>query len=285
METGSEKVQKNQLRSKMVDEHDLFRGSRLKVKWANHHIATLKDTLNAFMQTDFYRVRIEEDVELKGSKCDPPVDSVEVEVTQDLPSEIPLIIGDVVHNLRSALDLAMCESVQEFGGTLHRHTHFPIRETRQEVVSAVKKGAVDGVPVDFITFLIECIQPYRGGNDTLYTVHDLAVRDKHRMIIPTFTLSPLILTEGGRKTGPDVLGHSILITPRRGEVKKQFIFSGMKLQDNYKPVVFVFLEDFAHGFPREDVFGTLRRLERCVIDTVEALAREYHVLRNRALLW
>ena len=115
-------------------ESTLFHGPKLKAKWANHHIDTLKDTLNAFVKTDFYRVRIEKDVEVKGRKTDPPTDRVEVVVTRDLPDEVPLIIGDVVHNLRSSLDLAMCEMIEGLGGTLHRHTHFPIRETRQEVI-------------------------------------------------------------------------------------------------------------------------------------------------------
>jgi hypothetical protein len=261
----------------------LFRGPKLKVEWANHHILTLKDALNAFMQTDFYRVRIEEDVEVKGRKTTPRTDRVEVEITQDPPLEISLIIGDIVHNLRAALDLAMCEMIEGFGGTLHRHTHFPIRETRQEVISAVDNGAVNGAPTDLITVLIDIMQPYKGGNDTLYDVHTLDVLDKHRMIIPTFDMFPLILTEGGKPTGPNVMGTSILITPRRGAVKKQFVFSGMKLQDNYKPVVFVFLDDFMHGFPREDVIMTLHRLARGVSENLETLAKEYVALRNRTL--
>lgn len=268
----------------MFMESTLFRGPKLKVKWANHHITTLKDTLNTFMNTKFYDTSIEKDVEVEGRKSDSPPDKVRVEVTQDPPWSIPLIIGDAVHNLRSALDLAVCEIAEGFGGKVTRNHYFPIGEARENVVGAVKEGAVHGVPCDFKTFLIDEIQPHRGPNDTLWELHRIDILDKHKMIIPTYSMSPLILTEGGQPTGPTVMGTNILITPRRGEVKEQTVFGGMKFQDNYKPMVFIFFDDIAtYGFPREDVFLTLHRFARSVSKNLEAMAKEYVALRNRTL--
>jgi hypothetical protein len=269
-----------------MSEHTIFRGPKLKVEWANHHVDILKGALNDFMKTDFYRVRIEEDVEVKGRKTDPPTGLVEVEITQDLPDTIPLIIGDVVHNLRSSLDLAICEMIEGLGGTPHRHTHFPIRETREEVIRAIEEGAIKGAPSDLASLLVEIMQPYKGGNDTLYQVHDLDITDKHRMVIPAFGMFLLILTERGEKAGPNVFGQSLHITSRRGEVQKQFLLNGMKLQRDHQPVVFVFLHDMlkalpTQGFPSEDVVQILHRLAREVSDNLETLAKEYVTLRNR----
>jgi len=117
----------------------------------------------------------------------------------------------------------------------------------------------------------------------LWTLHDLDILDKHRMIVPVFSFSPLIVTEEG-STQPMAFGQSFLPKLRRGEVHKERVLPNMKFKDNYKPVIFVFLDDSTCGFPREDVFGTLRRLERGVIDTIEALAREYATLRREGVI-
>lgn len=267
----------------MITVHSVFHGPKLKVKRADHHIRTLKDTLNTFMQTDFYRVRIEEDVEVRGQRLSPPVHRVEVEILQEPPSDIPLIIGDAIHNLRSALDLAVCEMIEGFGGTVTLRTHFPIRNSREEVVSAIEEGAVHGAPYDLITFLIEIIQPYKGGNDSLHTLHTLDIRDKHRMIIPTFPISPLILMEEEGLSLPTTRATGIMIGFTRGKVQEHRSSGNLKFQSKDKPVVSVFFDDITQGLPSEDVFLTLHRLTRCVSDNLETLAKEYVTLRNRTL--
>jgi hypothetical protein len=267
----------------MITVHDVFYGSKLKVKRADHHIRTLKDTLNAFMQTEFYRVRIEEDVEVRGQRFIPPFHRVKVEIFQEPPSDIPLIIGDAIHNLRSALDLAVCEMIEGFGGTVTPRTHFPIRNSREEVVSAIKEGAVYGAPCDLVTFLIEIIQPYEGGNDSLYTLHTLDIRDKHRIIIPTFTISSLILMEEEGLSLPTTRATGIMIGFTRGKVQEYYSSGNLKFQSKDKPMVSVFFHDITQGSPSEDVFLTLHRLARCVSENLETLAKEYVTLRNRTL--
>jgi hypothetical protein len=173
--------------------------------------------------------------------------------------------------------------IEGLGGTVTRDTHFPIAETRKAVIDAIEKGAIDGTTLDVATVIIEIMEPYKGRNDSLYTLHRLDILDKHRMIIPTYSMSPLIFTEGGQPTGPDVYSEAIHVNFRRGKVQEQYVSGNLQLQRNHKSIVFVFLDNVAHGFPSEDVFLRLRRLAGEVRDNLETLAKEYVTLRNRTL--
>lgn len=271
----------------MITENDVFREPKLKIEWANHHITALKNTLNTFVQTDFYRVSIEEDVAINGVRRNPPIDKVTIEITRDAPSEIPLIIGDVIHNLRSSLDIAICEMIEGLGGTLHDHTHFPIRDTREEVVRAIHNGAIRGATTDIETILLEIMHPYKGGNDILYAVHSLDIMDKHRKIIPTYAVSPIMFADEGVIIGGQTIepptGRTILTALRRGTVKEEYVFSGMKPKNNRQPMLFVYLNDLTHRPPGQDVIQMLLNLTREVRHNLETLAKEYVALLNRTV--
>ena len=77
-------------------------GVRLKLDWAAKHIETFRQTVESFQEHDPapFAYRQEEHPQADGS--------VEYElyavIREPPPRELALIIGDVVHNLRSALD-------------------------------------------------------------------------------------------------------------------------------------------------------------------------------------
>src|SRR5437879_6404809 len=88
----------------------MFEHAKLKIKRANKHILELEREMDAFRQTDFYRFFVEKNPETGRS-------TLVGEVVQAVPEPVPLILGDAIHNLRSALDLGACEIYTHDGGS------------------------------------------------------------------------------------------------------------------------------------------------------------------------
>lgn len=113
------------------------------------------------------------------------------------------IIGEIVHDLRSALDQLVCEFVRLNGGEARKSHSFPVCEKKPSKGFAVQMrrkftdkggrtryGPLFGVSKDAIA-LIESCQPYEGPNGKrLRRLHDLWNLDKHQTLIPTTLLAP-----------------------------------------------------------------------------------------------
>lgn len=99
------------------------------------------------------------------------------------PIGLASLVGDILHNLRSALDHLAHELVVVGTGNEgpHRHVYFPLSEdaTRFE---AETPGKVKGMRPEAIA-AIEALKPYRGGNNVLWRLHRLNIIDKHRTLI------------------------------------------------------------------------------------------------------
>src|ERR1019366_9034401 len=111
------------------------------------------------------------------------------------------ILGDALHNLRTSLDFVATE-ITSVANKSVRYSKFPFRETRAEVVAAINGGLVKAAPPSVISTILDEVKPYKGGNDTLYALHDLDITDKHLLIVPTIaiaTVSGVDLKYGGIK--------------------------------------------------------------------------------------
>lgn len=111
------------------------------------------------------------------------------------------LIGEFLHNLRSALDHLAWRLVEKGGGVPNEHTSFPILKVAP---TANKKGitppptVIGGVSQKAMA-VIECAQPYKWGarfaEHPLWLLHELWNIDKHRhvaargLLIPGFSIS------------------------------------------------------------------------------------------------
>jgi len=104
-----------------------------------------------------------------------------------LSGEASLVIGDAIHNLRSALDVLLRQTIIRFGGTPEKRTTFPIRKGREELEAALgeleKKAALE-----ICNLIRDDIKPYRDGNYAIWALHHLDILDKHQFIIPVFAM-------------------------------------------------------------------------------------------------
>lgn len=105
-----------------------------------------------------------------------------------LPANLPLMIGDAVHNLRSSLDHLAWQAVgsptADTAFPLFRDDRRPAPKDLRNLVEKKLKGASNQV----ISAVI-ALEPYRGGKgDVLWKLHQLDIFDKHRLLIPVVSV-------------------------------------------------------------------------------------------------
>jgi hypothetical protein len=150
-------------------------GARLKIERAKKHLRDLEAVVADFRSTDPYHIikhidpNTSERVAVRKIKTHPP-------------AEWGVLIGDIVHNLRTTLDYLICEAVAFNGNQVETRHGFPIGKTRREFKKAM--GHKVGGAGQNVINLVELMKPYRGGNDVFVALSALDIMDKHRMIIP-----------------------------------------------------------------------------------------------------
>lgn len=161
----------------------MFEGPSLKIERADKHIRELDDALNAFVETDFCRFGVEFDPK-RGHYV------LRFKMTKKPPRELGTVIGDAVHNLRSALDLAYCDILRDIGETPTDYSRFVFEEDREKLVAKLKSGPMKAA-ADIIDLLADVVKPYRTANNPLFLLHNLDISDKHFLLIPVFGIAQL----------------------------------------------------------------------------------------------
>jgi hypothetical protein len=159
-------------------------GVRLKLTRARAHIDAIRDKAAAFVgQTPRpFDVRVEEHDLADGSGG---LEYRLFAVVRDQPPrDLAPMIGDAVHNIRSALDYLVYElappSVRE-----SNKTQFPIY-TDEDAYRKDGERLIKGIVGDE-RLLIERVQPWQANEphgDPLEVLRRLSNRDKHRLLVP-----------------------------------------------------------------------------------------------------
>jgi hypothetical protein len=152
-----------------------LRSPFLKIKRAKHHISDLSEKRAAFVQSNVYFGIPKFNTETNRTEFFlgdiPPVDP-----------DVRLLLGDVAHNLRTALDHLACELARSMG-IVDPMVYFPIFES-EEVYEAEVGRKTKGLPKE-AKDLIDTIGPYGGHDDLLWGLHELDRIDKHRLVLTT----------------------------------------------------------------------------------------------------
>jgi hypothetical protein len=93
------------------------------------------------------------------------------------PRNYETILGDALHNMRSALDLMAVEAVRINGGN-EAGVKFPFCETEAELEQAIKSANFHRASEAAQT-MVRAFRPYKGGDDLLRALHDLDIENKH----------------------------------------------------------------------------------------------------------
>ncbi|MEP9397180.1 hypothetical protein [Mesorhizobium sp. KR2-14] len=164
-----------------------FAGAALKLKRAERHLHELADAARHLPLRRNYNFAI---------RPKPEDGQIEIIYTTDsrMPLEFAGVIGDAVHNIRSAFDyVAVALTAPPLGRGKAADAYFPTGIDRQEFIRARDgfttakgkrvRGKMEGASSHALR-LVEELEPYDGGQYSLRSLHDLDVLDKHKLIIP-----------------------------------------------------------------------------------------------------
>lgn len=146
-----------------------------KLKRAYLLIDELKAASDRFLFSDPSPYSAEKDLGSEPGRC-----LYRAVVREEPPISMALILGDILHNLRSSLDFVAWQCVLHGGGDPNRATGFPISDTEADFERDLR-SRVAGATAESLN-VIRSAEPYKGGNDLLWQLHHLNRFDKHRLL-------------------------------------------------------------------------------------------------------
>lgn len=115
------------------------------------------------------------------------------QVREAPPLRWGVMLGDCVHNLRSALDHLICQLTLLDGGTVEdcARTQFPIASKCEEQFEAMADSRIPGLSPKHRA-MVKLAQPYRAGDKAwkhpLAILAELSNADKHRLLNPAVSI-------------------------------------------------------------------------------------------------
>jgi hypothetical protein len=239
-----------------------FANAHLKVERANKHIADIEQRLRA--SSDTYGPMMHIDMKT-GEKF---LDYILTDRT--LRPDLALIVGDAVHNLQCALDIAWCAAVR----LLHprassKYLKFPIYKTRHQLKSTLtesRKIPPSSVLFDLVVNRVKC---YEGGDTDLLALHHLDIDDKHHLLIPMLAVTGVEGVEVEHEDGT-VNRYEIMLVPPNSYRTTVPLNSKIKNHGEVR-----FEVTFGKGTPLEgiEVIPTLKRFSWKTSRIVRVLQR------------
>ena len=202
-------------------------------------------------------------------------------VPKPIPDEVPLIVGDAVHNLRTSLDYFACAAV----AVVTTDTAFPIQRKSPENLSNWK-SLVPHKLKDASSTLLQAVKDLEprpaGKHEFLWTVNELDNTDKHQLVLPvvidntsfTHDLAAAMLANA-----PDWVSHDPLFVSLKPAYEPiedgTVLYRGPEAHFS-KPMAFAFAVAFGdpHTIRRQMLIPQLPDL----VDEVEALLRGLSML-------
>lgn len=168
-----------------------LRGSVAKINRARQLLVTLMHELNdhLFKQKGF--------VETQATDPFTGETVFLVRMVKPLPDDVNAIVGDIVHNLRSSLDVLVSNLVRANSNQIWYKTSFPIVLSPNKYEKAAREK-LKGVSPAAETF-IRRLRPWGGGSPVFSLLSELNNQDKHDDIIPVVAARMNVLVEAGMR--------------------------------------------------------------------------------------
>jgi hypothetical protein len=152
-------------------------GCRAKVKRAKAQIDALEPLLAPYTDSLFLRVDLELNGTGQSGEC-----VVKIErIPEPVPPDVVVVIGEIVQNLRSALDY-LAHEMTAVGEGRFDDSQWPIAKNSSDLKRFEK--TLKRVTSEHRA-LIERLQPHDGRNVEMAVLRDLSNTDKHRLLSAT----------------------------------------------------------------------------------------------------
>ena len=172
-----------------------FEASRLKIARARRHIGELDRLVADYLGRSPVTIVVEE--------CPwpmlVPTDSWIARINEPVPTDLAPVIGDAIHNLRTALDL-LANDLVRLAGENTKGVYFPFAEHESGLQDQIKRKNFSLAGAKAVE-LLKKLRPYRGGTIGLRGLHDLDVMDKHQALVPI--IGTVVIDLSGRVPNAD----------------------------------------------------------------------------------
>ncbi|KAA5800938.1 hypothetical protein F1654_12790 [Alkalicaulis satelles] len=245
--------------------------ARVKAARARSHIKEIESTLDDYRNSKPYRVYRKPDSFSHYTRY--------IDVLHPPPEILPAMIGDAIHNARSALDHVAVQMAEKNHGN-GKGVYFPIAINEESLPELIKKNKFTRAG-DRAVELLKTFNPYAGGSpkvgDTsiLRGLHNLDIIDKHKLIILIFGQAVQATMRINPKKGIYLMRDidSAFVKLETGEILDTGIPIHLDIEDDLPPFFQVVFDD-SGDFAGHEVVSTLKiivaHVEK-IIDAFEAL--------------
>lgn len=157
-----------------------FEASRLKINRAKRHIEDLGREIKAYLDSEPLAIMVEDWTAWHERGA---MHAWTARIKRPVPTEFAGLVGDAVHNLRTALDVLACDLVRLNDGNT-KSVYFPFCDAPNEIPHKIRDRNMHRAGPKVVKIL-EGLALYPGANSPLRTLHDLDVMDKHQALIPS----------------------------------------------------------------------------------------------------
>lgn len=154
-----------------------FVGPRLKVGRAQSHVRELGTIVGEYVARSPCQVVCHD-----GAEQERPERHLWKIHIHKSPPDLRTILGDVVHNLRAALDLLACDLVT-LNGKEPNKVYFPIAQSADLLEARIRETKFNRASAEAVN-LLKKLGPYPGGTRLFRAIHDLDIMDKHKRLVP-----------------------------------------------------------------------------------------------------
>ena len=243
----------------MATNTHLFHGSRLKIQWANQHIDYLESVFASYLQTDFCKLRIDTDPR-DGNQA------LALASIKHLPVNVPLSLGDIVHNLRSSLDYVTSQLI----GTDNDRISFPMTKERDKLAESGAMRKVREFSPDLADFILDKIAAYDTGHPSIWSVGRLNNIDKHKLLVPVINVQSISGIDAINERNNIRMTDCTFSVSQGGVCRAISLPPPVKITRYGKPTAKI---TFGKGQPLEGqmIIPALRDMSKITLQTVEAV--------------
>jgi len=254
---------------------DLFRSPQLTLMRAQHHIRDFKATVDKFVADKPWTRFVDKD-------SNPGKDLHKIKFTQQMPEMLPCILFDATNNLRAVLDQAGYASAVAGKSPSTKATKFPFGPTEEKWRNNLAGGCKD-LPTE-IRALFESFKAYKGGNDTLWAVNEIANSNKHLALKPLVIANPSAFFSGRittRKLTANVASpgeFGVGWDPGKNEITLMSVLPGTQTDINTN-ITFAVAIDGVETLGGQSAVGVLDSMARIVEGVLVATEAECRRLK------
>jgi hypothetical protein len=151
-----------------------FVGPRLKLARALELVTELKEVCSGFMSRSPIEMEFDAQFWLEPGLV--------FKLLEPMPQTIPCIVGDILHNFRSALDAAACDAARAVGLQDTREVYYPFCASAAHLELMIAKRKLSNINGSHLQIIMDS-KPFLDGNTVLRRLHDLDIIDKHNGVL------------------------------------------------------------------------------------------------------